>query len=339
MSKKNSNVNLENSLLDSKSLQNVYYNFRDKLNKFKKNSYIIAVSGGPDSLALVALSKLYSLKEKTNFFYVLINHNIRKNSLKEAKKVKSILKKKKIKLSIINNKKKIVSNIQNNARKIRYNLLINYAVKKKTNTIITAHNLEDQVETFFIRLSRGSGLKGLSSMKLITKIEKNIILFRPLLNTKKKMLKKISKDIFGEYIQDPSNKNPQFLRTKIRNLKNPLKKSGIEYDQILKSIDNLASSEIVLEKYFNELYRSIVKKYKNQIFISLKLYKKLDTEIQIRLINRSIKDLKNNYYNPRSLKVINLIKKLKRPIFKRTTLAGCIFYREKDQISLKIEKK
>ena len=107
MSKKNSNVNLENSLLESKSLQNVYYNFRDKLNKFKKNSYIIAVSGGPDSLALVALSKLYSLKEKTNFFYVLINHNIRKNSHQEGKKVKKLLKKKKINLKIILNKNKI----------------------------------------------------------------------------------------------------------------------------------------------------------------------------------------------------------------------------------------
>ena len=50
---------------------------------------------------------------------------------------------------------------------MKYYLII---VKNKINTVLTAHNLEDQVETFFIRLSRGSGLKGLSAMKSLNKI-------------------------------------------------------------------------------------------------------------------------------------------------------------------------
>ena len=58
---------------------------------------------------------------------------------------------------------------------------------------MTAHNLEDQVETFFIRLSRGSGITGLSGMKTISKLDKDISLFRPLLDVKKKTLIKISK--------------------------------------------------------------------------------------------------------------------------------------------------
>ena len=95
----------------------------------------------------------------------MINHNIRKNSSKEADQVKSLLKKHKIKLNIIYNKHKIKNNIQGKARKIRYSLLSDFCLKKKIKTILTAHNLEDQVETFFIRLSRGSGLTGLSAMK------------------------------------------------------------------------------------------------------------------------------------------------------------------------------
>ena len=132
------------------------------------------MSGGPDSLALVALTKLYSLEKSKNFYYVLINHNIRNNSGYRSKKVKNLLKKFKIKLNIINNLKKITKNIQGEARKIRYNHLINFCKKKNIKTIITAHNLEDQVETFFIRLSRGSGLTGLSSMKTLSKLEKKI---------------------------------------------------------------------------------------------------------------------------------------------------------------------
>ena len=66
---------------------------------------------------------------------------------------------------------------------------------------------------------------------------------------------------------------------------------------------------------------------------------KLDTEIKIRTINMSIKNIKKNYYNPRSKKVIYLIKKLEIDKNAKTTLAGCIFKREKEKILVKNEKK
>ena len=221
---KNSSVNLKNNFKKFKDLLNIFQYFEKNLNKLKTKNFIVAVSGGPDSLALTALTKLYSLENRKKFYYVLINHNIRANSKLEAKKVKNLLKKFEIKLNIINNTKKITKNIQGEARKIRYEKLINFCKKKNINTIITAHNLEDQVETFFIRLSRGSGLTGLSSMKTLSKLEKGIYLYRPLLETKKKYLIKISKTIFKKYFKDPSNLNKKYLRSKIRNLKDPLKK-------------------------------------------------------------------------------------------------------------------
>jgi len=77
MSKKNSNVSLKNQFKDIKELNEVFLHFKNKLNKFKKKSFLVAVSGGPDSLALAALSKAYEYQNKTKFFYVY-NHNIRK---------------------------------------------------------------------------------------------------------------------------------------------------------------------------------------------------------------------------------------------------------------------
>ena len=68
--------------------------------------------------------------------------------------------------------------------------------------MLTGHNLEDQVETFFIRLSRGSGLKGLSAMKSISKIDKKIILHRPLLDVKEILLK-ITKIILVNLLKIP----------------------------------------------------------------------------------------------------------------------------------------
>ena len=95
MSKKNSSVNLKNGFKDNKDLADIFSNFKNKLNTLGEKKYVVAVSGGPDSLALVALTKAYCFYKKTKFYYVLIDHNIRKNSHIEANDVKNILKKKK----------------------------------------------------------------------------------------------------------------------------------------------------------------------------------------------------------------------------------------------------
>ena len=338
MSKKNSSVNLKNGFKDFKDLSNIFVDFKNKLNLLNKKSYAVAVSGGPDSLALVALSQAYLHKKKTKFRYVLVDHNIRKNSSKEAKQVKKLLKKNKINLTVILNKKKITKNIQGLARNTRYEILSNYCKRNNIDTLLTAHNLEDQVETFFIRLSRGSGLKGLSSMNFLSKLNNKINLCRPLLNTKKKFLIKISKNIFGRYIKDPSNKNIKFLRTKVRKLQKPLEKSGIEYDQIIKSINNLAISKATLDEHLKKIFKHTIKKTRKEVLLNFKKFKKFNIEIKIALINESIKKLKNNYYNPRSKKVENLIKNLEKRNFKRSTLSGCVFILRKDNLCLKMEK-
>jgi len=338
MSKKNSSVNLKNGFKNSKDLSIVFQNFKFKLDKLNKKSYLVAVSGGPDSLALVALSKAYTFYKKCKFNYVLVDHKIRKNSSQEAKKVKNLLKRNKINLKILINKKKIVKNIQAEARTSRYEILINWCKKNRIQTLITAHNLEDQVETFFMRLSRGSGLKGLSGMRMLSKISTKVRLFRPLLDVKKHYLKKISKNIFGTYIKDPSNENIKFLRTKVRNLKAPLEKSGIRYEQVFKSIQNLSLSKNTLENYLNSIFKKIIKKKNNEISINFSKYQELSHDIKLALINESIKQLKKNYYDLRSKKVANLIVILSKKNFKKSTLGGCIFFKKDNNLCLKVEK-
>ena len=95
----------------------------------------------------------------------MLTTNLEKISKKEALKVKKILLKKKIPSKILEWKGVIPKkNIQKNARDMRYSLLSNYCLKNKIKYLITAHHEDDQIENFFIRLLRGSGLTGLSSM-------------------------------------------------------------------------------------------------------------------------------------------------------------------------------
>ena len=339
MSKKNSSVNLKNGFSDHKDLSTIFLNFKSKLDTLKKKKYVVAVSGGPDSLALVALTKAYKFCKKSKFYYVLVDHNIRKNSSQEAKKVKNLLKKQNLNLRVFLNKKKITKNIQAEARNARYDILKNFCKKNKIKIILTAHNLEDQVETFLIRLSRGSGLKGLSSMKTFSKINNQLSLFRPLLDTKKEFLIKISKAIFGKYFKDPSNKNEKYLRTKVRSLKKPLEKSGIKYEKIFRSIQNLSDSKKTLELYLKNIFKELIKRKNMEISINFKKYIDLNKDTKIALINMSIKQLKSNYYDLRSKKVENLIRSIEKKEFKNITLGGCIFFKKEDNLCLKVEKR
>ena len=117
-----------------------------------------------------------------------------------------------------------------------------------------------------------------------------------------------------------------------------MKQSGINYEQIIKSINNLASSNATLEEYFTQIFKKTVKNQR-KLLIDLKKFRNLNNEIKIKIINYSIKNLKKNYYNPRSQKVLNLIKSIDKGNFNKSTLGGCIFVKKNNLIFLKLENK
>tara|TARA_B100000686_G_scaffold160329_1_gene167942 strand:- start:670 stop:1692 length:1023 start_codon:yes stop_codon:yes gene_type:complete len=339
MSKKNSNVpSLKSIFKKNKKISEIYISFKLILEKtIDKKPFLVGVSGGPDSLALVALSKMYQYDNKAKVFFALIDHGIRKNSRNEANSVKKLLNRKKINLKIITNKEKIKKNIQNEARTIRYSLLSEYSKTKKIKFILTGHHSDDQIETFLIRLSRGSGVQGLSSMNKITKLNKNIKIFRPLLNFKKRDLIFIAKKIFGKFIKDPSNKDKKYLRTRIRSLRKELEKSGIHHEQIIKSINNLASTRDTLNNYLERVFKSCVKRKKNETLINLKRLFLESNEIKLKTLGYAIKDFSNSYYPPRSKKILNVIKRLDSKERVKLTLAGCFLEKSGNYLSISKE--
>ena len=336
MSKKNSSaLNLNKLLLSNQSLLDQYLLFKKNLKKFNKNrKFLVAVSGGSDSLALAALCKAFSNENNIKFFFVLVDHGIRKNSKTESLKVKKLLKKHKINLTILTNKVKIINNVQSNARKVRYNLMSIYCKRNGITKILTAHHSNDQIETFLIRLSRGSGVQGLSSMKAVSKLNSNISVIRPLLDFKKNQLEKLSKKVFGKYFIDPSNKNLKFLRVKIRKLITSLERSGIHQNQIIKSIKNLGSSRDILNKYIKKNYDLNVKKKGKNFYINLLNLLKEPDEIQYKVISNAIQKCSNSYYPPRAEKVTYLINQVKLKKRAKFTLGKCVLEVKKDVLKI-----
>ena len=337
MRKKDSSVlRAKNFFLKEKNLL-IYSKFRSQLNThLKKNSFLIAVSGGPDSLALSALSKAYSEEKKNKVYYVLVDHGIRANSSKEALSVKKLLKKEGMNLIILKNRKKINRNIQSAARIIRYDLILNYCIKNKIKYVITGHHRDDQIETFLIRLSRGSGVQGLSSMNKMTRLNNRTKLFRPLLNEKKEDLVLLSKKYYGKIFKDPSNINQKFLRTKVRNLIKKFEKHGIKGDQIINSINNIAATRDTLNSYIQGIEKKCLTIKKHTIKIDLKVLLLENNDIQIKILSNSLKHISKKYYPPRAKKVLNLINRIKSKKETKVTLGGCII--NKRQNSLIISK-
>ena len=314
-------------------------------NKFEKQlstqqSYLVAISGGPDSLALAFLSKCFQLKYNTKFYYYIVDHNLRVNSSKEAVKASKILKKINIKCRILKWRgSKPSSNIQAIARHYRYALLEKQCVQTKSTNILLGHQKEDLYENFFIRMIRGSGLKGLVSLsKKYTNNKINYL--RPLLDFKKRDLEKLTLKVFNTFIKDPSNTNENFTRVRIRKLLKNLQNEGLDDKKLNLTIQNLKKSNNALEYYTKKNIEDNLtfQVNKKKAFLS-KDFLNQPNEVIIRSLNIILKIIGGQYYPPRGKKIDFLINELKlNKNFKKGTLGGCLFKKINETIIISKER-
>jgi len=308
-------------------IKKIYAKFKDIIfKKIKKESFALAVSGGPDSLCLAYLSKLYQFEFKNKIYVLIVNHRLRKESYKEALKVKKILKKKDIQSKVLNWKGQVPqSNIQRNARNIRYSLISNYCSKKNIKYLVTAHHLDDQIENFFIRLFRGSGLTGLSSMLESVNYSSNLRILRPFLSFNKTDLKYVTLNFFKTYIQDPSNEDEKFLRVRIRKYRKNMEKEGLDTSKIAKTVNNLLTANNALNFYKNKALRKYVSFLsKDKCLINTQIFSEEAGEIIFKSFSDILSLVSGTYYPPRSKKIINLIDCAKKTKFNKSTLGGCV---------------
>ncbi len=332
MRRKNLNVQRHKRILTQDiQIKELYSKFKSVILKHKSNNtFVVAVSGGPDSMALSVLSYFLMKEKKYKFFFVLVDHGIRKDSYSEAKQVYKILKSKGINLKILRNRRKITSNIQKQARDLRYNILVKFCKKNKAKSLLVGHHKDDQIETFLIRLSRGSGVEGLSSMSEKTKLKGGVNLIRPLLEFEKATLSHVAKKAFGKTFKDPSNRNKRFLRTNIRQLKKILENKGLNLEKIIQSIKNISSTKDAINFYVEKSIKQSVRFNKNETILNLNIFRKEPKEIKFKIINSIVKERAKSYYPPRSRKVLNLINRFQSKSNKKCTLGGCIFERKKN---------
>ena len=196
------------------------------------------------------------------------------------------------------------------------------------------------LENFFIRLVRGSGLKGLISFSKNTKYkDKDLYILRPLLDLEKNDLLNISKKVFNFFVKDPSNTNKDYKRTRIRNLLKALEEEGLSIKKLKLTINNLKDSDKSIKFYVNRNLKnnSIFLKNSNVYILNGSFFDQ-SHEIIFRSLTTIIQKIGKNYYPVRGKSINELIKRINAKSFSKVTLGGCFVDRINDTILISREK-
>ena len=235
---------------------------------------IIAVSGGVDSIVLFHLC----LKLKLNFFVAHCNFKLReKESDLDEKFVRDLAIKNNIKFYTKSfNTKKLSSNynksIQMVARELRYSWFEELSKELNVKHILTAHHLDDSLETFLINLSRGSGIDGLLGIPRV-----NDTVYRPLLIFKKDEILSYAKENKISWREDSSNRKQDYLRNQIRIEVLPkLKEINPNLlDNFSKSIDRLQQSKSIIKDKIDDFIKNVSFTRDEKIYFEINKIKKV----------------------------------------------------------------
>jgi tRNA(Ile)-lysidine synthase len=173
----------------------------------------LAVSGGPDSLAMLLLAEAAI---PGRFEVATVDHGLRPASAGECAMVAEVCAARGIPCSILR-VAVAPGNVQNEARKARYAALAAWAEQRVLSAVATAHHADDQAETLLMRLNRGSGLSGLTGVREARFMPGSAVaVIRPLLAFRRRELGEVVATAGLEPVQDPSNADPRFDRARVR---------------------------------------------------------------------------------------------------------------------------
>jgi tRNA(Ile)-lysidine synthase len=264
---------------------------------------ILAVSGGPDSTALMWLAAQWRKRLKTGpkLVAVTIDHGLRKESRAEARDVKKLA----ASLGVAHETlrwsgKKPARGIPAAARDARYSLLVKIARKTGARHVLTAHTRDDQAETVLMRLVRGSGVSGLAGMRGGVRLDVSesefVVLERPLLGIAKARLVATLKAAKVAYADDPTNRDATFTRARLRMSMPILAREGLTTERLVLLADRVLRAEIALYEAVNAAQQRLAPApWSKSVPIEMELdaFGELPDEIKLRLIGRAIDWLGN----------------------------------------------
>lgn len=298
----------------------------------------LAVSGGRDSVAMMHL--VAAARDRTSPFPEIIvysvDHGLRAAAADECRQVAGWAGTLGFAHRILTWRgERPVANVQANARDIRYTMLREAAQSDGAAAVVTAHHLEDQAETFLLRLARGSGVRGLSAMSEAADI-RGLIILRPLLDVPRQQLEEVLRKSGQDWIEDPSNDQDRYDRIRIRKAGKSLAAIGLTPRRIAETARSLQRAQEALDHYAARAVSTAVKVHA-QGFVSVNwpVLQREPKEVALRVLAQMIEAVSGADYPPR----LSALERLSARICDHSggrrrvaTLSGCAFERDRDDV-------
>jgi len=262
---------------------------------------VLAVSGGPDSTALLWLAARWRkrLRRGPDLLAVTVDHGLRAESLREARDVKRLADRLGIAHRVLRWRgEKPDKGLPAAAREARYRLLAEAARKHGAAHVVTAHTGDDQAETFLMRVSRGSGIAGLAAMAARGPLpfadaprgKAAPQLLRPFLALPKARLLATLEAAGVAFADDPTNRDANYTRPRWRVLMPLIAKEGIDTPALLRLSSRLARANAALESVVDAAARSMVQIDRGGAWIEVarEPFITLPDEVALRLLGRAI---------------------------------------------------
>ena len=251
---------------------------------------VLAVSGGPDSVAMMWLAARWrrALRKGPRLVAVTVDHGLRKEAAREARDVKQLAKSLDLPHRTLRwSDAKPATGLPAAAREARYRLLARAARATGATHVLTAHTEDDQAETLLMRMSRGSGIAGLGAMARQSQRD-GVVLARPLLQIPKARLLATLQKANIAYADDPTNRDPGFTRPRFRALMPALAAEGFDARNLARLASRLARANAAVEVLADGAERYLALRGREQPGFDAKAFAAMPEEIRLRLLLRAI---------------------------------------------------
>lgn len=299
----------------------------------------VAVSGGADSMALALLARDWACGMGVSLTGLIVDHCLRAESTDDAVRVGRWLSQLGLAHAVLTwtggtAVRHLNRSAQDAARTARYALLTDWCRANGADVLLLAHHADDQVETFFLRLARGSGVQGLAGMAALSRIG-GILLARPLLDVAKADLIATCRAAGQEWIADPSNADPRYARSRLRRARAVLEAEGLTRERVLATVAHLQRARAALTEAVRTLsHDACIWSETGVATLALGKLLSAPEDVALRLLSDLLKVASGQDYGPRFDGLARLFARLKRGEQGAMTLHGCCILASGDSLGI-----
>jgi tRNA(Ile)-lysidine synthase len=290
----------------------------------------VAVSGGGDSVALMHLLADWAMKKRRALPHIVtVDHGLRADSSSDARKVARWAKAAGLRSHTLRwSGRRPTSDIEAAAREARYRLMGEWARKNKITALYVAHTLDDQAETFILRLMRGSGLDGLSAMRELASFPiadfSELRVVRPLLGFDRMQVRAHLQALGSQWLEDAMNADQRFARVRLREAWPAFEAAGLSTQRLAAAASHLARAREALEAVTEAVLVRACRRWKDGVQVDRDALVSAPREIGLRALARLLMVVSGQPYRPRFERLERLFDRLATEgIGGGVTLHGC----------------